>query len=310
MERHFLPRIGRYPLVAGVYDRFLVDILGGDAVYRGYVCGIDNNDHCMVRVGSMQRLQRIPIDQLRLVDPEESKLIHPNTLPEEIELLVSVEENQPESWQPVVLLVDGTLMENLSLVNVDVCVFGDFVKRYLVLHSTEIGMAFSCLRPRGYLGAPVTPQSFRQVTIPIVQLMFYSHAERRSYKFSDNTEHTLERIREFPSFRSRFLRNTRNIMFLGVSEDKVELLCRRGYKLEADEGLVFSVSGEWYKRLFAPGSDIIIPCRRALEEMLTIITFQHDLNELDETRFGDLYVELCLMVFGYLDVFDQHCLRR
>ncbi|XP_055349694.1 uncharacterized protein LOC129596440 isoform X2 [Paramacrobiotus metropolitanus] len=318
MELGLLPRVSRHPLIAGTYDRFIVDILGDNATYRGYVCGVDS-DHCMVRVGAMQQLQRIPMGKLYLPDPEEAVMVPPDGLIEkDIEVLVSVNENEPESWQPVSSL-DGKSNKSFLLGTVKVHRPDNMVKFYRVLDGG--GRAFRCLRYEKSRGPPVTPQLFRQVQIPLSEItspcltdqVFRDFGDyfQKNAPFTDSTAGILERIREFSFFQSLFVKKSRDFMFLGILNGCIDILVsqvKRSYT-DYDIPRLIVIQDRFFKR-FKPSTAVNKAVRCVLEEILTIVPAQHESKDPNDVRFDDLYAELILMIFAYLEVYDQHQLRR
>ncbi|XP_055340535.1 uncharacterized protein LOC129589716 [Paramacrobiotus metropolitanus] len=311
MENFLSARIGRDPLITGVYERFAVDILDENVTYRGYVCAVDD-DHCMVRIGSMQELRRVAMDKLHLMDYRECKRIHPHTVPEEIDVLVSVDDNQPESWQPA-SIIGGKLIQTFSLVHAEVSLPGNAPRQFCVLDSS--GAAFKRIRRRGYLGNRVTPQSFVNQQIPVSKFTSYcTH-------FAD----TLQKVREMPRFHSRFMQETYGIMFLGATDDHIDLLVEEKYN--QNDGVILLVEGKpsyklpdhiMYERIANAVDRFMIDFMRAtdkiantvLKELVALIDTDQDLNKSHEFHFDDVLMELSTEVFSFMDVYDQHQLRR
>ncbi|XP_055340426.1 uncharacterized protein LOC129589628 isoform X2 [Paramacrobiotus metropolitanus] len=297
MENLLPWRVLKEPLITGAYNSFAVDILESDATYRGYICGMENGQRlCMVRVGSMQQLQVVSIEQLRLVDG--SLVFHPETFTEEIDVLVTVQQNRPESWQAG-RIVGGVEGDGYLLANVEVNLSDDSVQRYLVLDGP--GAAFRRIRRRGHLGPPVTKLSFRHATIPVDSLRLRSAGLTA----------TLTTIQWIPQFRSLFLMQTGEIMFLGVENDRVAVLVAENTETDVtNDEIATSVLRAiyWYSKKSVLAAEFT--ARSIVEEILCITVAQQALDDPSENRFLGLYKELHVSVFAYLNVYDQHRLRR
>ncbi|XP_055340515.1 uncharacterized protein LOC129589699 [Paramacrobiotus metropolitanus] len=301
MENVLSVRISSDPLITGVYGRFVVDVLDEDATYRGYVCAVEN-DHCMVRIGAMQHLRRLPMDKLRRTNWFQSLSLDLDDVPEEIDVLVSVEENQPESWQPA-CIIDGIVMDAFSFLNVEVQLPENVVKCYYVLDSS--GAAFKRVRRRGYLGDPVIPQSFVSHEIPVSQFVSYCS------NFAD----TLPKVRQMPRFRSRLMQEICGIMFMDATDDHVVVLVEEEYSQTLTDS---EVKANVFKRVvsavdnfmgkFTLATETI--SRTVLNELITRIVAGLDVSEPQEVHFEDLLKELSMEVFSFMDVYDQYQLRR
>ncbi|XP_055349675.1 uncharacterized protein LOC129596425 [Paramacrobiotus metropolitanus] len=249
--------------------------------------------HCMVRVGSMQQLKTVSLIHLRLVDG--SLVFHPETFTEEIDVLISVQKNQPESWQ-VGRLLGGVRDDDYLLAKVEVYLPGDIVQRFLVLDGPRA--AFRRIRRRGHLGPPIKRLSFRRASIPMATIRLRC----------SSTANILITIQEIPRFRSLFLIHAKEIMmFLDVTNDRVAVLIAEGNKRNVtNDDIVTGVMRG--VDCFVRAADMQVSW--ALDKTLCASVAQEDLKHPVELRLADLYIELHLMVFSYLDVYDQHQLRR
>ncbi|XP_055340484.1 uncharacterized protein LOC129589669 isoform X2 [Paramacrobiotus metropolitanus] len=303
MENFLSTRIIRDPLITGVYNCFVVDVLDEDATYRGYVCAVDS-DHCMVRIGSMQQVRRVPMEKLRLVEWMETIRVHPDDVSDEIDVLVSVEDNQPESWQPA-RIISGMSFDSFALVDVEVTLPMKGIKRYYVLDSSNA--VFKRIRSRGVLGNPVTAHSFSYQEIPVSEFTSYC----------DNFAGNLQKVREISRFHSRLMQEAGYglLMFLSATDDHIALLVASDYnqivmdpktKMKVMERIAFSVDGFMQKLNLATEKI----AGTVLNELVTQVAADLDLSDSREFVFEHLLVELSMEVFSFLDIYDQHQLRR
>ncbi|XP_055349432.1 uncharacterized protein LOC129596229 isoform X2 [Paramacrobiotus metropolitanus] len=292
-------KIHKSPLVTGVYSQFAVDIVEEEdgKIYRGYVCGMEN-EQCWLRIGTMQQLRLISIDKLYKVGL--SRSIRPEEFGDEVDLLVSIGENEPESWRPA-RIFDGFWCEAFSLLNVDVTMPNNAVTRYSVLDGN--GSVWKRIRRQGQLGPPVTTQTFRHVLIPF---SMFTHV-------IPNITDTLDRVQKMHQFRSHFLYSSayKQIMFLGVVNACIAVLVAKGPgRGPTDEDILeHSISAIIQFTTIVTTSNPKNVLRIA-EEMLDVIAATEDLEDPSELRFDDLYVNLRIVVLSFLDVFTQHQLRR
>ncbi|XP_055349670.1 uncharacterized protein LOC129596422 [Paramacrobiotus metropolitanus] len=299
MENFLSARISRAPLITGVYDRFVVDFLDADATFRGYVCAVEK-DHCMVRVGSMQQLRRIPMDKLHLADYSERRCLNPQTTPEEIDVLISVEDNQPESWQPA-RIISGSSIHDFSLLYIEASLPGDVFRQYYVLDS--FGAPFRRIRPRGNLGEPFTPQSF------IYQEVALSEIKQYCNHFAD----TLHKVQGMPRFRSRFMQKNCGIAFLSATDYHIAVLVQEEYNhtltvYGINIAKVIASTVDQFVGKFTQATAQIADT--VLKELITRIVVDLDLRDPHEFHFEELLTELSMEVFSFLDVYDQNQLRR
>ncbi|XP_055349674.1 uncharacterized protein LOC129596424 [Paramacrobiotus metropolitanus] len=298
MDNVVLSRIRKAPLIPKPYGRFAVDVLKDGSTYRGYICGIENGQY-VVRLGSQEQAQMVPMDKLRLPDCGDWDAFNRDTFKEEIDILISTDENQPESWQPA-HLVNGVYSGDYFFITADVYLPGNRVKRCCVLDGNCAG--FKRIRRRANVGSCVTSLTFNYVKIPIAPLSLRS----------SSIVSTLEAVQKMPLFSGVFYYgNCRSIMFLGVVDNCIAVLVKEQYKnhITSDEILnIFEETVDRFGKILAKTPEVVVPC--ILENMLSIVVCQQDFYYRNEFRLGEVCMELHLIVFSYLNIYDQHQLRR
>ncbi|XP_055340499.1 uncharacterized protein LOC129589683 [Paramacrobiotus metropolitanus] len=298
MESVVLSRIRKTPLVPRSYERFAVDVLKDGSTYRGYLCGVKNSQY-MVRLGSQEQAQVVLMDNLRIPDYSDWETFSQGTFKEDIDVLISTDEHQPESWQPA-RVISGVYDGDYLFVTADVYFPGNRVQRCCVLDGKCAG--FNRVRRRANVGSYVTLSSFNYIRIPIAPLSL-----RPSSIIT-----TLEAVQRMPLFPRVFVNgNCRSIMFLGVVDNCVAMLVKERYNnyITIDDTVqVFEDAVERFEKILAKKPEIVVP--HILENLFSIIVCQQDFDDPCEFCLGDIYMELHLNVFSYLDIYDQHQLRR
>ncbi|XP_055350651.1 uncharacterized protein LOC129597208 isoform X2 [Paramacrobiotus metropolitanus] len=301
-----------------LYDPFVVDVkTENGSVCRGYVCGTAGKKELCIRLGSLEKIQYVPFNRITKPHPCMETLSLSDD-DKNVEILLSLNENQPESWQQArILKIKRSPSYNPSyspsyseyaMAKVELCGPHATSKPTTLNIMSGSSIVSQNLRRLGLQGTPVTADTFRQVQMPM-----FEPSEQFPYP-----EEVIRKAKRFPWFGSEWLYMT-GTMFLNSDRHSITVLFE-GYshlnikelktllQTEKHPG-VFRIlraltwfSEEYLKKVYLATRNVL--------NGLVIAAESEVLKVHGEPSFMQMPLELHLLILSELDIYNQHYFKR
>ncbi|XP_055342620.1 uncharacterized protein LOC129591114 [Paramacrobiotus metropolitanus] len=300
-------------LTRGLYDPFVVDVLGDAGEFmRGYVC--DVNAHGLYVKLDGQTVQHIPFGRAWSVKEEEPEELPSRLNSGDIDVRIALRDGGVPSWTPAGL-IDSVCCAGMegnnsvsscfqfSIATVEVIQPDSTPARYTIIDGPTA--MTQRIRKRGCLGPLVPRDAFEKAHV----LMFdasvqYPHSVR-----------WLRTACSSPRFSDFWLRKTSG-MLLSVHDEYVEVLLSPEYPKSVgkeDDGVDDERCCPVEKWIVDFVERLLIIQRSTVDQILNGLscTVQHckEIRD-DEPCFCNLFLEIQVVVFSYLDIFHQNFIKR
>ncbi|XP_055342544.1 uncharacterized protein LOC129591052 isoform X3 [Paramacrobiotus metropolitanus] len=296
----------------GLYDPFVVDIWGNSGEFqRGYVCDVDEHGLSVKLDG--HTVQRVPFGRAWLVKQQDfqESAIHLNS--GDVDVRISPTDMGVASWTPARLVNSISCASTemykcsscpYSVATVEVIQPGTMATRYTVIDGpTALAQR---LRKRRDLGPLVPQKAFQKVHMR----MFDASAE---YPYPERLMRT---ARSSPRFQNFWLRLTRT-MLVSLHDGYTEVLLPPDFEKycsredddnEGDDHCrpVWKSIGDFVDRLLVMQHRTV---DRILDGLVIALLQSHEIHD-NELCFDELFFEIQLFVYSYLDIFDQNLVKR
>ncbi|XP_055342543.1 uncharacterized protein LOC129591052 isoform X2 [Paramacrobiotus metropolitanus] len=295
----------------GLYDPFVVDIWGNSGEFqRGYVCDVDEHGLSVKLDG--HTVQRVPFGRAWLVKQQDfqESAIHLNS--GDVDVRISPTDMGVASWTPARLVNSISCASTemykcsscpYSVATVEVIQPGTMATRYTVIDGpTALAQR---LRKRRDLGPLVPQKAFQKVHMR----MFDASAE---YPYPERLMRT---ARSSPRFQNFWLRLTRT-MLVSLHDGYTEVLLPPDFEKycsredddnEGDDHCrpVWKSIGDFVDRLLVMQHRTV---DRILDGLVIALLQSHEIHD-NELCFDELFFEIQLFVYSYLDIFDQNLVK-